>query len=385
MLPSADALGQKALADVLLRLSRDGTIEVQRSAVLALGRVNEERAFDRLQLLLRQGSPPVRAAAARALAQQARGTSAQALARQKQVVPALQKALEDEALEVVIEAAENLGTLGVPEVGPVLTALLRHPSEPVRQAAAQALERGADLSILDGLLAALDDPAASVRFSLVGALGNAVGDGRALTPPQRNRLLERLEGLLLRDTDPGVRSRAATVLGQCGPPALLATLWRRVLAAEDGRVQEKAWAAIIEIITRSASLELLQEWDRILTETRQGQRRLQLLSEVHQRWQKREETQALARPAMERLVQAQLEHGKWSAAFPLVRELLAQPASDAETDRRLRWLLTVGEQALREGNRAEALRVVQEAQAHLPHSKTLASEFDRLEKEAKRR
>lgn len=383
--PSADPLGQKTLAEVLLRLSRDGAVEVQRTAVLALGRVNDDRAFERLRLLLRKGPTPVRAAAARALAQQARGNSAAAQARQKEVVPALQKALEDPALEVVIEAAESLGSLGVPEVSPVLTALLRHTSEPVRQAAAQALERGADFGVLDGLLAALDDPVASVRFSLVGALGHAAADGKALSVPQRNRLLERLEGLLLRDSDPGVRSRAATVLGQIGSPALLATLWRRVQATEDSRVQEKAWTAMVEIIARSASLELLQEWDRTLHSAKQGNRRLQLLSEVHQRWQKKEDTQVLGRAVAERLVQAQLEQNKWAAAFPLVREMLAQPASDGDLEKRLRWLLSVGERALKDGSTAEVLRVVQEAQPYLSQSKSLAAEFDRLEKEAQKK
>src|SRR5204863_2809150 len=138
-------------------------------------RVPDGRAFDRLRFLLQRGPSPVRAAAARSLAQQARGNGAEAQERQRQVVPPLQKALEDPALEVVVEAAEDLGALGVPEAGPVLTALLRHPSEPVRQTAAQALERVADAGILAGLLQALDDPAVNVRFSLVGALGHAAG------------------------------------------------------------------------------------------------------------------------------------------------------------------------------------------------------------------
>ncbi len=385
LLASADALGQKNLADVLLRLSRDGALEVQRSAVLALGRVNDDRAFERLLVLLRKGPPQVRAAAARAMTQHARGSGPDAQAKQKVVVPALQKALDDPNLEVVIGAAENLGTLGVPEVGPVLTALLRHPSESVRQAAAQALEHGLDQTQLDALLAALDDPAASVRFSLVGALGNVASDGKQLSPTQRNRLLERLEGLLLRDTDPGVRSRAATVLGQIGTPALLATLWRRVLAAEDSRVQEKAWTAIIEIVARTASLELLYEWDRTLIEAKQGPRRLHLLGEVQQKWKKRDDLQPHSRAVVERLVQAQLEQGKWAAAFPLVRDLLPQQAGDSDLDRRLRWLLTVGEQALKDGNRAEALRAVQEAQAYLPQSKALEAEFEQLEREAKKK
>ena len=167
LLPGADAVGQKNLADALLRLSRDGSVDVQRNAVLALGRVNDTRVFERLKSLLKRGAIPVRAAAARALALQAHGTGPEVIARQKQVVPVLQKALEESALEVVVEAAEALGTLGVPEAGPVLAVLLRHPAESVRQTAAQALERVADACILDGLLAALDDTAQAPRVPAV--------------------------------------------------------------------------------------------------------------------------------------------------------------------------------------------------------------------------
>src|SRR5207247_7921602 len=116
-----------------------------------------------LPLLVLRGPASLRAAAALSLAQQARGTGPEALALQRQVVPVLQKALEDPALEVVVEAAEDLGTLGVAEAGPVLTALLRHPSETVRQTAAQALERFADTSILCGQLKTIDEPSVMVH------------------------------------------------------------------------------------------------------------------------------------------------------------------------------------------------------------------------------
>jgi hypothetical protein len=53
-----------------------------------------------------------------------------------------------------------------------------------------------------------------------------------------------------------------------------------------------------------------------------------------------------------------------------------------ELKQRLRWLLAVGDQALREGNRAEALRVVQEAQAYLPKSGELADGFGHLARQA---
>jgi HEAT repeat protein len=327
----------------------------------------------------------VRAAAARALAQQARVGESAGRARPKEVVPALQKALEDPALEVVVEAAEALGALGAPEAGPVLTGLLHHPAEHVRQTAAQALERVADATVVDGLLKGLDDPSVTVRFSLVGALGRAAGDGQALPEGQRKRLLARLETLLRRDADPGVRGRAATVLGECAAPAILETLWRTVQIGTQGRVQEKAWGAFVEIIARSGSISLLLQWDRTLAEAKQQVRRLHLLTQVSARWQQRPDTRVAAGRAQEALVRAELECGKWSAAAPRLRELLARPADDAELAQRLRWLLEVGEQALKEGNRAEALRVVQEAQPHLRRAGKLAEEFERLEKQACRK
>jgi HEAT repeat protein len=381
LLPAADAVGQRALSDLLHRLSRDGNQDVQRSAVLALGRVNDSRAFDQVKLMLRRGQPSVRAAAAHALAQQARGSSNTTL--QHLIVPLLQKALDDPALEVVVAAAEDLGTLGVPEAGPVLIGLLKHSSESVRQTAAQALEQIADLKVLEDLLPGLDDPAVTVRFSLVGAIGHAVDADQVLTETQRSRLISRLEELVLRDADAGVRSRAATVLGQCSASFELPFLYRRVIAREDSRVQEKAFAAFQEIIVRSGSLDVLREWDRTLAEARQGPRRLQLLTEVSNRWKQTEKTRLAVAPVMEILVQAQINEGKWSAAFPIVRELLGRPGSDAEMSKRLSWLLTVGELALQDGNRSEALLAVQEAQAFLGRRGSLAAAFERLEKRAR--
>jgi hypothetical protein len=83
------------------------------------------------------------------------------------------------------------------------------------------------------------------------------------------------------------------------------------------------------------------------------------------------------------LVQAQLDQGKWSAALPLIRELLDRPGETADLDRRLGWLLKVGERALLEGNRTEALHAVREAQPFLPRSNGMAAEFERLEKRAR--
>ena len=299
------------------------------------------------------------------------------------MVPALQKALEDPAVEVVVEAAESLGSLGLSEAGPVLAALLHHPSEAVRQTAAQALEHIAGVAILDSLLTGLDDPSVGVRFGLLGALVHAAGDGKALSDGQRQRLRARLESVLLHDLDPGVRSRAATALGEVGGPAALPLLWKRVLASEDLRVQDKAWAALIEITARAASASLMQDWDRTLAGADQGDRRVQLLAELQARWVKNDATRPLADTAREALVTAQLDQGKWSAALPHLREMLARPGSDADLDRRLRWLLTAGQQAMKDGSRPEALQVVRDAQPLLLRRGALAPEFEKLEKLAK--
>jgi HEAT repeat protein len=384
----ADSVGQRALTDLLLHFSRDGALEVQRLAVLALGAVRDPRAFDQARMLLKRGLPRVRAAAATALAQQALNeapepSAAAETALLRQVVPLLQKALDDPYLEVVVAAAEGLGTLGIPEAAPVLARLLRHPSDSVRQTVAQALERSADAKILDALLAALEDGAVTVRFSLVGAIGRAAGDGQGLPEPQRARVLARLEELLLRDADPGVRSRSATVLGRLASPGELPFLFRRVQAREDARVQEKAWAAMVEIIVRAGNVELLREWDHTLADVRQGARRVQLLAEAARRWKQQETSRTAAVGALELLVQAQLDEGKWAAALPPLRELLARPDSDADLDRRLRWLLAAGELALQEGNRAEALLAVQEAQPFLARRPAHTADFETLEKRAR--
>jgi HEAT repeat protein len=393
LLPSAvDSARRNLLTRVLLRLSHDSSPEVQRSAVLALGRLDDPSSSERLHQLLKTASAPVRAAAARALAQQARGLTPAARSRQKEVISALQKALEDKALEVVVEAAEALGTLGAPEAGPVLTGLLRHPSEHVRQTAAQALERMADASLIEGLLKGLDDPSVTVRFSLVGAVSRAavVIDAprdRALSAEQRRRMMVRLAGLLERDADAGVRSRAATVIGEHADPAYLETLWRVVLAGGEGRVQEKAFDAFVEIITRSASVKLLEGWSKKLDSARQGPRRVALLARVYSRWDQRADLKEKATRALEALVQAQIDLGKWSAATPLVQSLLSRNADGGEAARGrcLHWLLEIGGLALKEGNRAEALRLVQDARAYLSRGDKLAEAFDTLEKQASRK
>ena len=270
LLPNVEPAQQQVLVQVLFRLSHDGSVDVQRAAVLGLGRVHDPAVFERLKTLVEQGRPVVRAAAARALAQQAREDGPEAKARRDEVIAVLQKAVDDSALEVVVEAADGLESLGALDATPVLAGLLHHHSQAVRETAAQALERSADAAVLKDVLAALDDSSPTVRFSLVGALAHAGRDGGGLSEDQQKQATAKLESILQHDADPGVRSRAATALSECGGPAQLTALWRSVTASEDGRVQEKAGLAFVEIVARSNSLPLLQEWDKTMAAAKQG-------------------------------------------------------------------------------------------------------------------
>jgi HEAT repeat protein len=383
LLPTADAEKHATLATLLLRLTRDNDSEVQRAAVLALGRFPDASAYGRLEQLLHSTQAHVRAAAIQAISLQARGTSPEAKARIKKVVPLLQKGLEDKALEVVVEAAEALGMLGAPEAGPVLIGLLRHPAEHVRQTAAQALERTADAGLIDSLLRGLNDSAVMVRFSLVGALSKAVAAGGPnVTTDVKQRVLDRLEVILKRDADAGVRSRAATALGECGGAEVLPTLWHHVQIGADARVQQKAWDAMVEIVLRSGSLTLLETWDKKLTEEKQGNRRVQLWARAYTSWEQTASRREQATRALEGLAMAQIDQGKWLAAAPLLQTLLsrAEEANEALRMRCLQTLAQIAEQMMKEGNRNEARRILEESRGYLGKNEKLIETYERLQK-----
>jgi len=181
-----------------------------------------------------------------------------------------------------------------------------------------------------------------------------------------------------------VRSRAATVLGECGDPSVLSSLWQRVTAVEDSRVQEKAWAAFIDVLTRSGNFDLLKEWDGVLARAKQGARRVLLLSEAYERWQKRPGSEALAAPVAELLARAQVEQGNWTAAVPLLQSLLARPGTEAARERVLKVVLHAAKQALREGQKAAVRTLVAEARLYLPRDGKLAEEFDKMEKRSRK-
>jgi hypothetical protein len=188
--------------------------------------------------------------------------------------------------------------------------------------------------------------------------------------------------LLRRDADPGVRSRAASVLGECGSPEMLHPLWTRIVSSEDGRVQEKAWAAFLQILVRAGDPVLLNRWQETLREHKEEARLLQMLSEIWTHWQKNAEVQT-ALPALEReLITRQLAQGKWAAAAAMVRDFLPRQTVENEREKGLRWLLEAARQAVQEGNAAEALHITHDAQPFLIKNGPLADEFDKLQKQS---
>ncbi len=381
LLPEADQEQHRVVTEMLLQASADGVEAVQRRAVLALERVPDERAFDRLLTLMESHQVSVRAAAARSLGRHRKTRESTDAALHRRAVHALERALNDSALPVVAEAAESLGALGEPEAAPLLAGLLRHPSNAVRQAVARGLESVARPDILADLQGGLDDPLPSVRFCLVGAMGKA-GATATAAATQKADIVKRLEAVVLRDGDPGVRSRAATVIGELGTPDHLAFLWQRVTTTEDNRVQLKAWAAMIDILARSRDWPLVRQWDLVLTEKSETTRRIELLTEVRARWLRLEQ-----KPQVDEvtgaLVQALLAQRKWPVALPLTRDLARRAKSDDDLKQRLHWLLIAGNQAVADDKPHDALQMLKDIpEEWLQRSRDLAAEFEALRRRA---
>ena len=371
----------KAQTDLLLQLSRDGNEGVQRQAVLTLEKADDPSVIDRLLDLLASGTPQIRSAAARSLARFGGAKSNGSGNPQARILAALEKALGDSALPVVASAAESLGMLKATQSGALLAALLRHYDDTVRQAAARALENVATQSIADSIYQALDDSPAQVRFSLVGAIGQ-IGTREKLSDEQFANLIRRLGLLLVQDTDPGVRSRAATVLGDLGGPAELTLLWQRVRAKEDNRVQLKAWSAMIDILVRAQSAPLLGQWDQTLTELNENPRRVQLFQAVRDRWLKLDGSKAPLEVASAGLVRALLAERKWQQAAPLAVEMVRKAQAEPDRRERLRWILVACSQGVDERKPQEVLRLLKEVEELLIDAKDLGAEFADVKRRA---
>ncbi len=373
----------KPLGAILIRLSRDSDPTVARSACVGLGKVTDPVARDRLIQVASSPSVPLRVAALRGLAQQARLPSNQDATAKAAIEAQIFKSLEDPAIEVVVEAAEDLSIRGQEAAVPFLANLLRSPQEPVRKISAQALERVANSTAIEAILKAMDDPQPLVRFSLVGAMSHILGQKEKISATDLLRLQSRLEVVLLRDGDSGVRARAASAMGETGGPSILGILWRAASSAEDARVQDKAWAAMMEIMARAAQPNLVLEWDKTLSDANQSQKRLNLLVEMSSRWQKRNDAKTLLAPLQEPLASVSLEQGKWQTALGPLRELLSTMTNETQTQAHLRKWLAACNFALAEGNAPEALKLLREVEPLLGKNTPLAQQAQDLARKAK--
>ncbi|MCY2970335.1 MAG: HEAT repeat domain-containing protein [Planctomycetota bacterium] len=379
----AEALGEesyrKPAGEMLLSFSRDPIEEVRRQAVLGLGRWNDKACLNRLLLIIQSDQTAVRAAAARSLAMQAKGNDG--AARMVLVLPALQNALSDPALEVVVEAAEDLGSLGVPAAVPLLAGLLKHKEVAVRKTAAQALERIADIAVLEELLAGLEDLDVGVRLGILGAVSRAVNQAKAIKEDDKLRLQSRMEIILLKDPDAGVRARSATLLGEFGTVSHLATLWKAAVSEGDPRIQEKSWQAFLEILSKSKNLKLINEWNVIVRKDA-PLRRVNFLVELLGKMQPATMNPKIElAPVRELLVQCGIENQKWLPAWSALREL-PQALEPEEIEKRLSLLFQIAEIALKEQAAPDVLQMVDFARPLFVGRKKLQADFEELYRKA---
>jgi HEAT repeat protein len=153
----------------------------------------------------------------------------------KEAIPAILRALEDDDLSVRVASAHALGELDdALAVEPLIRSLKLDPSLDVRQMAAWSLGRIGDATALNPLVAVLGalEESPSVRAECAEALGE-LGQDAAVMP-----LLE-----ALRDPSPEVRFFSAFALGQIGDVRALPAL-QHVAAADEGTAQ--GWGSVRE-------------------------------------------------------------------------------------------------------------------------------------------
>lgn len=226
--------GEKAAATLLLPTLKDRELAVRREAAKALGAIKDGRAVPALIDALRDDDTNVRMYAAYALGEIKDARAADELLRAVRDAqwcvrdhaawalrelrdPSLAQKyaalLQDEAVEVAT-AMWILRGLGDDVALKAVTTLLGSPQTAVRVRAVRALGE-LKAAALEPLLAALDDPDATVRQSVVEALARMPG------PEVKQALTARLAA----EPDSRVRSAIERLLKEAYPPAEAAAWW----------------------------------------------------------------------------------------------------------------------------------------------------------------
>jgi HEAT repeat protein len=158
----------------------------------------------------------------------------------KDVIPALQRALNDQSPAVVAMAAYALGELEDRASVNALINLLRSSDEHVRVSAIWALGQIEDARAVPGIVGALTDPNAAIRRMAADVLGEFDDDSR------KAQAVAPLERALANDADARVRAEAAESLGQISAPSSAAVLGR-ALSDSDIDVRRAAAEALSDL------------------------------------------------------------------------------------------------------------------------------------------
>ena len=126
----------------------------------------------------------------------------------------LEQAIADPDPTVVATAAHFMGLTGSPEAIPLLSGLMRHSKDAVREAALHAMAEIGGKEIARPAVAALRDDSASVRAAATRVIG--VGGDPTATPA----LVRRLE----HEEDEGVLAGILLAIGRLGAPEALGVL-----------------------------------------------------------------------------------------------------------------------------------------------------------------
>jgi HEAT repeat protein len=369
---------RKLLTETLLKLSHDSNIQVQQRVVLAMEKTDDPAAYSRLIALLKDRSAKVRAASASSLGN-FRGTASSPQSAE-QTLLALESCLQDPSPSVVAEAATSIGSLRLPRSGEILAQLLHHPTEEVRKASSAALEGIATCQVYSEVMHAVDDASAETRLFLVGCLGR-IGEYSGMSERESTDLISKLQKILIQDGDPGVRSKAAATLGKVGRLNEISILWQRVQANEDSRVQENAWKALIDIFDRQQNWPTVYQWERFLETQGQQARRLQLLTDLRERWSKQNLSRENLDQLSSALIDAALAQRKWREALPVCLDLIRSAAQETLRDQRLRLLLIICQQAVQDHKGIEVLSAMKEVEPMLTGFKELSVSFETLHRQ----
>jgi HEAT repeat protein len=157
----------------------------------------------------------------------------------------LEARLADDDPEVVAAAAEFAGLTGSPQAGALLTPLLRHPADVVREAALVGLAELGGRDAVRPALLALKDESVAVRLAAVRVVA-AGGE-----PAASAVLIRRLE----QEPDEGVQAELLRTIGRLGAPEALGVLARY---AEPGGLLSRRRSAAV----RAAAVEGLGQLGR---------------------------------------------------------------------------------------------------------------------------